>query len=292
MSQVERVIVLRFKRSHPEYYRRNLEWLPKGLTAWWPIGEEQVFGGVVALVDSEKSDRIEVWVGRSKGPDSGKVNRDEDSGRWTLQVQRPFQCLGWIQAPGITAFLGTPPGNLLTYIERNPDLAPSIPGQHIPAREHPRRGFDPEKSGERTTIEPGTYTTDGTHAKVVNDLHTWLQTTQGYRDLDNVLGWHDLHGFSPEGRPELFEVKTGASNTDVFTALGQLQIYELGTGPSQKTLVLPKEQNAEEAWHERLFRLNLSLITYARSEDGHIFERAVPSGQWRRRFLAHPFTSK
>ena len=282
MNLVERVAVVRCKRDYPDVYSRNCEWLPEGKTAWWPVGDERAFGGVVVLLDSADTSRIEVWAGRSKGPDSGKVDRRDSDGRWTLQVDGPFQCLGLMQAPGVTSFLGGTPGNLLTYVERSQDLASPVPAWLMPPRERPGRGFDPEKSGDRTFVTPGTYTINGRHAEIVNSLYAWLQTTQGYSHLDNSLGWHDLHGYNSQGHPELFEVKTGAGNADVFSALGQLQIYELVTGPSRKIVVLPKDQNTEHTWHQRLHQLNLGLITFEQTDAGYLFREATPSERWHR----------
>lgn len=282
MNLVDCIAVVRCKRDYPDVYLSNKEWLLQGRTAWWPVADDREFGGVVVLLDSADTDRIEVWAGRSMGPNSGKVDRQESGGRWTLQVNGPFQCLGWMQAPGVKSFLGRTPGNLLTYVERNRALDPSVPGWLLPARERARRGFDPEKSGERTFVEPGTYTTHGQHADVVNSLHAWLRNAQGYSDFDNSLGWYDLHAHNAEGAPELFEVKTGAGNTDLYAALGQLQIYELITGPSRKIIVMPQEQNAEHIWHERLYQLNVGLITFETSEAGYVFREAVPSAGWHR----------
>ena len=280
MNLVERVAVVRCKREYDDAYPRNREWLLEGKTGWWPIADERAFGGVVVLLDSESTNRIEVWAGRSKGPDSGKANRHDSDGRWTLQVDGQFQCFGLMQAPGVTSFLGSAPGNLITYVERSQDLAPQVPAWLMPPRERPGRGFDPEKAGDRTLVTPGSYTTKGKHAEIVNSLHEWLTTALGYSHLDNSLGWHDLHGYNPQGQAELFEVKTGAGNTDVFGALGQLQIYELITGPSQKIMVLPQNQNAESIWHQRLHQLNVGLITYEPTDAGYVFRKAIPSDRW------------
>ena len=282
MNLVECIAVVRCKREYRDVYRQNVKWLSEGRTAWWPVGKDRVFGGVVVLLDSAETPRIEVWAGRSEGPDSGKVDPPRSDGRWTLQVNGPFQCLGWVQAPTITSFLGGTPGNLLTYVERDCDLDPSVPGWLLPARERPGRGFDPEKSGDRTFVQPGTYTTNGKHAEIVNSLCEWLITTQGYSDLDNILGWHDLHGYNAQGHPALFEVKTGAGNADVYGAVGQLQMYELVTGPSRKIVVLPQDQNAETIWHERLYKLNLGLITFEDTDAGYVFREPVPSERWHR----------
>jgi hypothetical protein len=282
MSLVNHIAVVRCKRDYDDTYERNREWLPQGKTAWWPIGDERAFGGIVVLLDSADTGHIEVWAGRSKGPNSGRLERPDGDNRWALQVEGSFQCLGWMQAPGVTSFLGKSPGNLLTYVERNQDLTPQIPAWLVPPRERPGRGFDPEKSGDRTLVTPGSYTPNSRHADIVSDLHTWLQTTLGYSDLDNCLGWHDLHGYDAQGHPELFEVKTSAGNTDVFCALGQLQVYELVTGPSRKIVVLPKNQNSESTWHERLYHLNLGLITFEQTDAGYLFERAIPSDRWHR----------
>ena len=116
----------------------------------------------------------------------------------------------------------------------------------------------------------------------MNSLCEWLTTTQGYRDLDNILGWHDLHGYNSQGHPALFEVKTGVGNADVYGAVGQLQMYELVTGPSRKIVVLPQDQNAETIWHERLYKLNLGLITFEDTDAGYVFREPVPSERWHR----------
>ncbi|PJI96875.1 hypothetical protein CLU85_1632 [Acidovorax sp. 69] len=282
MNRVTRVIVVRCKREYEEVYERNVAWLPNGQTGWWPISEEREFGGVVVLLDSAEGNRVEVWAGRALGTSSGKINRRDIDGRWTLQVKGPFQFIGFMQAPGVTSFLGTTPGNLATYIDRDHALDPQVPQWLLPADKRPRRGFDPEHCGDRALVQPGAYSAQRTHGAIVNSLAAWLSSTQGYSNLDNILGWHDLHAYNSELNPELFEVKTDSGNADVYCALGQLHLYELETGPSHKTIVLPKAGNTEAAWHEKLFMLNIGLITYETCNEGYLFKREVPSERWHR----------
>lgn len=282
MNLVNRVVVLRCKHEFLEAYKRNVACLPLGKSAWWPINPMQKFEGVVVLLDSAEGDRIEVWAGRTSGPDSGKVNHRKSDGRWTLQVNGPFQFLGLMQASGVKAFLQKTPGNLTTYVDRDRSLDPQVPQWLLPALQRPRRGFDPEHSGDRALVKPGAYSVHHTHGLIVNSLATWLTDLQGYSDLDNILGWHDLHAYDPAGRPELFEVKTAAGNSDIYCALGQLQLYELEVGSSRKTIVLPEEQNAAVAWHAKLFQLDIGLITYSHGLEGYVFTRAVPPQNWHR----------
>lgn len=58
---------------------------------------------------------------------------------------------------GSKAFLGTTPGNLTTYIDRDQLLDPGVPRWRLPTAQRPRRGFDPELSGDRAVVTPGTY---------------------------------------------------------------------------------------------------------------------------------------
>ncbi len=282
MNLINRVVVLRCKLKFTEAYKRNVAWLPLGKSAWWPINSTQEFGGVVVLLDSAEGDRIEVWAGRTSGPGSGKANRRASDGRWTLQVQGSFQFLGLMQASGVKEFLQKTPGNLATYVDRDRSLDSPVPQWLLPAQQRPRRGFDPEHCGDRALVKPGSYSVHRTHGLIVNSLAAWLSGLHGYRDLDNILGWHDLHAYDPAGQAELFEVKTAAGNADVFCALGQLQLYELETGPSRKTIVLPEEQNAKAAWHAKLFHLDIGLITYTKGPEGYAFTRAVPPPNWHR----------
>ncbi|WP_157020071.1 hypothetical protein [Acidovorax temperans] len=282
MNLVNRVLVVRCKKQYNDAYLRNKEWLLKGRSGWWPIAKHQSFKGVVVLLDSAEGDTIEIWAGSSVGPDSGKVDQDPSSGRWTLQVKGSFQFMGLMQAAGVKAFLDTTPGNLTTYIDRDQLLDPEVPQWLLPAAQRPRRGFDPELCGDRAVVTPGTYSMYREHGLIVNSLAKWLTEDEGYSNLDNALGWHDLHAFTLDGQPELFEVKTDVTNSDIYCALGQLQLYELEVGESRKTLVLPQEKNAEEAWHERLFRLNIQLITYRCHDEGYTFVRAVPRPTWHR----------
>ena len=59
-------------------------------------------------------------------------------------------------------------------------------------------------------------------------------------------------------------------------------MYELVTGPSRKIVVLPQDQNAETIWHERLYKLNLGLITFEDTDAGYVFREPVPSERWHR----------
>lgn len=263
MAGVQRVVAYRCKERY-DAYQRNVDWLRTGQTGWWPVAEEQEFGGVVILLDSAvHKKRIEVWAGRTVGITSGRLEKRSD-GLWRLGVEGEFRYMGWVPVGKVSAFLGKGMGVTGVYIDAS--LKKSFKPKKI------KRGFNRENTGDRALVVPGSYTPDDLHARVVNSLERWLKK-QKYKDSDNQSGDHDLHAFSSEGVPELFEVKSGASQGEVCTALGQLMIYELGTKPSRKIMVLPEAQWAARAWQDTLEKLGIGLMTFVPTEDDFAFTR-------------------
>jgi hypothetical protein len=261
-EDVNRLALFRCKQVH-DSYKRNIEWLSSGQTGWWSIADKQDFGGVVILLDAMDKARVEVWAGRSFGDDSGRREINEEN-RWKLRVEGPFQFMGSIKANEIQLFLSKQPGNGVTYIDRN------VAAPLVPPLVEPARGFNPEFAGDRAPVRPGSYTPNSTHGKAITAFHAWL-LTNGYRDLDNISGWWDMHGIASDGEPHLFELKTDSGTTSVHTAIGQLLMYELETDPCRKIMVLPNSPNCLNIWQQRLAALRIGLITFVETTHGFRF---------------------
>lgn len=264
LQGVTRLAVFRCKREF-ESYDRNRKNLPLGRTDWWSLDENQDFGGVVILLDSMDNKFIEVWVGRSSQPNSGRLPQKNAAGKVALKVDEEFLCVGVILHRGVRSFVGQNIGNTVTYVERTG--ASHLPSP-VPASSGHRR-FNKEFSGDRNVVRPGSYTPNSLHGKAITALHDWL-SAQAYTDLDNAGGGWDMHGFGHDGTPHLFELKTGANTTNVYTAVGQLLLYELVAGNSRKVMVLPHSPQATQ-WKSNLDQLEISLITFSQAADGFAF---------------------
>ena len=266
---VSRLIVFRCKRdAGDETYSRNVRWLKEGRTGYWPVHHAQEFGGVVVLLDANK--RVEVWAGRSFGTNSGRVEQRKDDKRWTLQVEGAFEFIGWMEQP-VTAFIGREAiGNTTNYVDFDRSANLRAPKAPAPGMKPTGRGFNPEFAGDRATATPGSYTPTSVHCQVVNAMHAWL-VSRGYKNLDNKSGLHDMHGQNAEGHWELFEVKSAANTTSIYTALGQLQLYGLRTGPSRKIAVLPHKRDVVADWGGKLAQLDVSLVTFIKNDAGFTF---------------------
>ena len=122
--------------------------------------------------------------------------------------------------------------------------------------------FTPEFSGERS---PYTVTAEINarcdHGRIVNALEALLQTELAGSRIAINNKYSDL--ILVEGRRQLahFEVKTSASPTDIYSAIGQLMYHtaELRTSPA-RVAVFPEDLPADAL--ARLKRLGLHVCTF------------------------------
>ena len=105
------------------------------------------------------------------------------------------------------------------------------------------------------------------HGDVVDALHAWRNSTplpnRGrigkniYIDLGVAVG---------DNLTEVFEVKTSASRTDVYSAIGQVMVH--GTGNNcRRVIVLPHENSLATDLKETLDRLGITLLTFELTDD-------------------------
>lgn len=261
LLNLQRIAIFRCKKGNKfnESYRRNVDWIEKGWTGWWSIKDGQEFDGMVVLLDSLKGRNIEIWAGKAGQPNSGRLERRSDDKKWKLSVAVAFEFLGLIQKGSVEKFMGGQIGTGVTYVERSPiQKTPSI---NIKNKISKLRGFNPEFTGDKEKVSPGSYTPKSDHGRLMKKLYEWLKT-QNFSSLDNQMGRWDLHGFSQNGNAHLFEAKTDCTTSSIYSAVGQLKIYELDAGASLKWAVLPSEPETIAKWKDKLMRLDIGLITY------------------------------
>lgn len=261
-DSIKRLAVFRCKKGKDfeESYPKNVKWLQQGITGWWEIHKDQDFQGIVLLLDSAAPNLIEIWVGQAYGDNSGRFERNNEL-RWKLKSIQPFELVGVIKNGTVKRFLGKQPGNGVTYIDRT--LSTTSMPQPSPSVSTSKRGFNPEFTGEKGEVTPGKFKPRSDHGKFITKLYDWLKSA-GFTSLDNQTGNWDLHGYAKDKTPHLFELKTNSSTSSVYTAVGQLKIYELDSGKSCKWAVLPAEFLTKERWKDKLGKLDIGLITYNR----------------------------
>ena len=100
------------------------------------------------------------------------------------------------------------------------------------------------------------------HGEVVDALYEWRRQkglAPGQRLVKNVL--IDLGCATGAALAEVFEVKTSATRSDLYTGIGQLLVH--GTqGECLRTLVLPLDEPVPPDVHSALTRLNIALLRF------------------------------
>lgn len=121
-------------------------------------------------------------------------------------------------------------------------------------------GFSPEFQGARTRYEmKGSIESRCDHGLIVSALHNELQKKKLIAGNDRL---RDLFVAGKNGVDVLFEVKTEATTTCIYEAVGQLMIH----GSTQKdapmrVLVLPVQPNSSTL--RALDKLSIRVMTYA-----------------------------
>ena len=272
LQGLDRLVAVRCKRDSVDErtHARNRKWLPEGRTGWWRLDDREQFGAIAVLLDSEASHSlIEVWVGRTPpGSDSGRFQRAPAGREWELHVVGQFELVDVIKSGTMTSFFhGKQIGNTVTYFERR--FSSATPSSNAAGKRGEPR-FRPEFVGEKGTSNPGSYTPDSKHGRVVLALHDWAKR-RGMSGLNNEQR-RDLQGIAPEGSLHLFEVKTSACAYDIHTAVGQLIVYEARSAPSVKTLVLPANSVSLNSMTELCRKIGISLLLYREENDAFEFD--------------------
>lgn len=133
------------------------------------------------------------------------------------------------------------------------------------------RSYFDEYAGETISKGHGGGKRTVQHGDIVKALESYLRGTGDTQKAQAI----DLALVSKK-EVNLYEVKTSAKTTDVYTGVGQLIIHgecihELLKLPVQRFLVLPASPKEEHARQIRK-KAGLKIVTYAKSVDGYTFQ--------------------
>lgn len=104
------------------------------------------------------------------------------------------------------------------------------------------------------------------HGEVVDALYVWRKSQQlpvNGRFVKNIL--IDLGVEVNNQLAEIYEVKTSASRSDIYTALGQLFVHGINDN-CKKIMVLPKKENLIPDLKTALEKLNVNIVRYELDE--------------------------
>jgi hypothetical protein len=139
-----------------------------------------------------------------------------------------------------------------------------------PEFQHKKKELDDffaESRGRRKGQRSGEVDYLSRHGEVVDALYSWRSSSalpKNGRLVKNVL--IDM-GVAAIGRElvEVFEVKTSAVRSDVYTAIGQLMVH--GTSDEcRRVIVLPQKEQLASDLKEALQRLNIELLMFTLDE--------------------------
>ena len=104
------------------------------------------------------------------------------------------------------------------------------------------------------------------HGEVVDALHSWRNSSflpQGGRLVKNV--YIDMGVAVGHELVEVFEVKTSATRSDVYAAIGQLMVHGASKG-CRRVVVLPQKEPIGSDLNDALRRLNIKLLKFKLNE--------------------------
>lgn len=139
------------------------------------------------------------------------------------------------------------------------------------------RSFYQEPRGWRVSEGPGVVAYLSRHGAVVDALRIWrarrgLESPKR-RIVKNVyidMGVMDAR----DSLTELYEVKTSAARSDVYTGIGQLMVH--GAPGCERCLVLPANEDLKPDLADALERLEIGLLQFRLDgKDGEIFEESA-----------------
>lgn len=244
----------------------NQTWIAEQKTGiWQPRNRIAEVETVIVLIDADdvKSSGVtEVWAGRLTG---FKVSR-EDAPKGFYHVDY-FERVGLTKRVGLKSFCANyceAPQPQPIYLQAKGNERVSANAQIL---EQFIDDFRPEFSGEKEVGQPGGFTADCVHGRVVTALHKFLKDENSSRRFTNRSRF-DLLMQEPDGSRTLFEVKTSADSQSIYTGVGQLIMYNQLASASKKVLVLPGEAYK---WKSKLAAANTDLWTYI--DAGSSFQR-------------------
>lgn len=237
----------------------NAELIQQGITRWWPIAnkERTNFDSIILLHNAKDTKFVEVWAGLYSG--DFELNEEKEL---SLKVHSGFKLIGNTKKHGINTFCGKQIGDKVTYIDRN--TAPNkTPTKSVSPSFTPK--FNPEFAGNKQEILAKGYKPSTDHGNTLNALANWLRSNR-YSDLDNCGGDWDLLALNTQQNLCLFELKSSADTTSVYTAIGQLLIYSQKTyqQPDKKIIVLPDDR-ASSVWQIFLKPLEIDILLYKKT---------------------------
>ena len=161
--------------------------------------------------------------------------------------------------------------SLVRYIEsiarfrRSDDKVPDDPAQFRPFYQEPR--------GLRLAEGPGVVEYLSRHGDVVDALRIWRTRRGLEKPKRSIVKNTYIDMGVTDARcslTELYEVKTSAARSDVYTGIEQLMVH----GPSgcRRILVLPANEELKPGLPDAIERLKIELLRYELDrEDGEIF---------------------
>ena len=162
--------------------------------------------------------------------------------------------------------------SLIRYVESiarfkvTDDKVPTDPAQLRP--------FYQESSGWRVLEGAGVVEYLSRHGDVVDALRIWRERRGLEKPKHSIVknSYIDMGVMDADGSlTELYEVKTSAARSDVYTGIGQLMVH----GPSGcwRILVLPANEELKPGLPDALERLEIGLLRYGLDrKDGEVFE--------------------
>jgi hypothetical protein len=243
----------------------NRDWLKKHKTGIWnQSAREDWLQTIIVLIDTDDvktSGIVEIWAGRFARFQASR--RDAPKGFYHVDY---FELVGVTKKKGLRQFCSgycAGPNSGLVYLE---DYRTRTLGENSPDVKSIVDDFRAEYSGEKDVVQPGIYTADCVHGRVVTALFERLKAQNPLRRFNNRNRF-DLLMEEPDGMRTLFEVKTRHDTQSVYTGVGQLSMYNLIARAQKRALVLPK---GGHIWRHRLKDVGTDLWTY--SGEGASFE--------------------
>ena len=237
----------------------NSELIQQGITRWWPIAKlnRTNFDSIILLHNSEETKLVEVWAGLYTG--DYEVNEQKDL---SLKVHNGFKLIGKTTKIGLNKFCDKQIGDKVTYIDCS--TASNKTQNNQPVQKFTAK-FNPEFSGKKEVILPKAYSADSNHGNALNAMADWLASIK-YSNLDNCGGDWDLLALNNKQNLCLFELKSSADTTSVYTAIGQLFIYsqKIYKKPDKKIIVLPDDR-ASYVWRRLLKHLEIDILFYKKT---------------------------
>lgn len=159
--------------------------------------------------------------------------------------------------------------SLLRYIDRISKFKQDVRNRAIdltdPEFQHKvqvLKDFYSEPRGRRRGRRSGKIDFVSRHGEIVDALHDWRRcrsTPARHRIKKNIF--IDMAVANTHGRlTEIYEVKTSAARSDVYSAIGQLMVH--GPRNAKKVIVLPEDEPVVDDLRNALRRYNIRILRF------------------------------